>query len=433
MIKDLLLLSCRSPFLDDDKIYPPLANLYLQSAIKRTNPQVNVTVSEDYDSQDNKRFDGFDAIGVSVMTPQREEARRLLKTIKGLRPEAKTIVGGPHVKFYLDDVVNDNWDFIVVGDGERTINRIVEGKANRLTYDSITPFEFSLWATKPARLENGKFLESFSYKLGGKKATTMMTSRGCPESCAFCEDAKTAIRRTPFDLLVEEVSDIKSLGYQAVYIFDDIFALNPKQTEPIARLLKRNDLVYRCNGQARVMTKEFMKMLKETGCAEIAFGAESGSQTILDNVKKRTTVKQNYQFVKWCKEFEIRCKAFLMIGLPGETAQTITETEEFIQKAELDDFQLAIYYPFKGTQIRTDIESGKPIDLSFEREGLGAYGQKGGRTEGIVRTSQLDQADLIYHRNRLVRIYSPKSHTPGFNNRFFEASEINYQNWLVPK
>ena len=114
-----------------------------------------------------------------------------------------------------------------------------------------------------------------------------------------------------------------------------------------------------------------------------------------------------------------------MIGLPGETINTIRDTEDFIKNSGIDDFQLAIYYPFAGTQIRDSIDRGDNfVDIKFEGEGLGAYGQKGGKTESVVCTSALSSQQLMEERDRLVKTYKPRSHSQ-MNDGFFEAHMNN--------
>jgi len=409
------LISCRSPYIDSDKVYPPLANLYLHQAIKTKVPEAEVEVTDEYYLDDPSWLIDLDYLGVSIMTPQRAEAQRVLKFVKEQSPQTKVIAGGPHVKHYLDDVVKEDWDFVVPLDGIRPIVQILNGKQERVINDFIPLREYPTEWVKPNRMDNQEFLNGFTYTLNGRRATTMLTAQGCPMACTFCEDAKTIGRWTPLDLIKEELDDIVSLGYKAVYLFDDLFAIAMPKVKPIAEELKKRDLIYRCNGQANFFTRwgeDFAKLLSDTGCVEIAFGHESGSQKILDNVDKRTKVEQNYQSVEFARKHGIKVKSFLMIGLPGETYETIRQTEDFIKTARPDDFQLAIYYPYKGTQIRDAIDKGQSgFDLMFQGEGLGAYGQKGGVSEATVRTSELSQEDLLRERDRLLDIYRPKSHS----------------------
>lgn len=421
-LQNIVLLACRSPFLDNDKVYPPLANLYLHSIIKKTHPNTQVTIMDDYDLEDPSWLRHVDGVGVSIMTPQRTEASRILEFVKTNKPEIPVFAGGPHVKYYLTDLAIEPWDHLVPNDGERTISKIIDGTPWRVLDDKISIKDYAAHAVKPARRENETFLRSYNYTLNGRDSTTMLTARGCPEQCTFCEDAMTSVRWTPFDLIKEELDDIKNLGYSGVYIFDDIFAIAQKKVRPIAEELGRRDLIYRCNGQARHFNEDFAQMLSSTGCVEIAFGAESGSQKILDNIRKRTTVEQNYRFVELCNQYGIRCKAFLMLGLPGENAETIAATENFIKNSGIQDFQLSIYYPYKGTQIRDAIERGEQgFDLRFNGEGLGAYGQKGGSTEAVVRTEALSTEDLLRERDRLVQTYRPQSHKEKWTDKFFDT------------
>ena len=421
-----LLVSLRSPFLDSDRVYPALANLYLKSAMEVEGLEAVVT-----DDWTHESLSRFSHIGVSIMTPQRDLAADFIQTVKKWHPEIVTIAGGPHAQFYTGELRNQDWDYIVRGDGERLLPQIVKGELPlpdaRVSQDKLSRQELALMPP-PDRLGTAEYLKQFNYVLQGRNSTTMLTARGCPEQCTFCEDAMTQVRRTPIEKIQQELDDIVKLGYGGVYIFDDIFALAPKVTEPICEELDRRDLIYRCNGQARMMTEPFMEMLANTGCVEIAFGAESGSQKILDNIRKRTTVEQNYKFVDWAHKNGINLKLFILLGLPGEDRQTLQETEKFIQYAQPADAQVAIYYPYKGTQIRDAIDANKStVDLTFEGEGLGAYGQKGGQTESVVRTEALSSQELHEFRDYLVNTYRPKSHSAMLTNQrreedaFFEG------------
>jgi len=394
------LVNPRSEFLEDDKIHVPLANLYLHAQLKRAGIRARVT--DNYSLEDTSWIGRSDFIGISALTPQRDEARRIAKLVKE-RSDAWTILGGYYPRNNLIDAQNGPFDFIVPRDGERAIVWITEGAGDKVNMDEIKPEMYKAVVIKPERLENEGFLRSFKFKLNGKPATSLLTARGCSGKCTFCEESGTSVRRTPLNILFEEIDDIKKLGYEGVYIFDDIFALSEGYTRPIAEELKRQDLIYRCNGRANMQNEGLLKLLADTGCAEIAFGAESGSQKILDNVRKGTTVRQNYEFVKNAHKYGMKVKAFLMLGLPGENLETMGETEKFIRDSGVDGFQLSIFYPYTGTRIRRSIDKGQDIDLKIEGEGIGAYGQKNGKSDGVVSTSTLSRSDLVEHRDRIRR------------------------------
>jgi radical SAM superfamily enzyme YgiQ (UPF0313 family) len=164
-------------------------------------------------------------------------------------------------------------------------------------------------------------------------------------------------------------------------------------------------------------------LLADNGCVEIAFGTESGSQKILDNIRKRTTVQQNYDSILAAKEVGIRVKSFILLGLPGEDWDTLAATEQLLKDTRPDDIQFAIYYPYKGTQARAAMDAGADIDLFMEQEGSGAYGKKGGKTEANCRTKALSSNDLLEFRDYLVREYKPKSHGHFFDTHLAEEQK----------
>lgn len=417
----------RSPYLDDDKVYPPLGLLYLKSYLDQYN--IRVLVDDDFDFVNLNKYETYDLFGASVMTPQRAASNEFLNFCKE-KYKKDVIIGGPHALHYLKDVKEEKWDYIVPGDGFKSLLKIMTGNASRIEVNPLTKAEWQN-LPRPDRTSDQaiNLLLKYHYTLDGIKATTMLTATGCPEECKFCEDSRTAVRWSSLENIKLELDDIINLGYKGIYIFDDLFAIALKMIRPICDEIQKRGMIYRCNGQARYFNEEFANLLSATGCKEIAFGAESGSQTILDNIRKRTTVEQNYEFVRLCKQYKIKCKAFLMIGLPGETYETIALTEKFIKEAELEDFQLSVYYPYKGTSIRDEIEEkGKSAGIYFEREGLGAYGQGGGNTEAVVRTEALTSKELLKERDRLVNTYRPKSHKQKWT--FFDEHIIRRGNIL---
>ncbi|MFH0732468.1 MAG: radical SAM protein [Candidatus Omnitrophota bacterium] len=420
-LKSILLLTCKSPYLDDPRVHAPMGVLYLDAAVKRDLPHVKVEIDDDYDLTDAglRRFEGFDAIGVSIMTPQRKEATAILNSVKSVWPKKVMIAGGPHVTYYTDDVAKETWDYMVKGDGERDIVKILKGEAkDRILDDILMRKELEL-IPKPDRIGRKDFLARHRYELRpGLKSTILIVGRGCPLACNFCASARSTTRWHSVDLAARELADIKTLGYEAFYIPDDMFAINLAMIKPYLDVIKESGLLFRCNAHAKFMNDKLAAALKDAGCCEMAFGAESGSQKILDAINKKTSVQQNYDFIRIAKNYGIGVKAYMMLGLPGEDHKTISETEEFIRKSidifGLDDFQLAIYYPYKGTAIRKAMDQNKDIDLQFLGEGLGAHTHGQGLAEARVRTKALSAEDLLRERTMLIKKYQPKSHMPAW-------------------
>jgi dTDP-4-dehydrorhamnose reductase len=427
--KKVLLISLRSPFLDNDRIYPPLGLLYLATYINNAGHEVDIEDAfGDIEYQRVSDYLQYDVIGVSIMTPQKEQARNILEKLKNINSGKKQIfvAGGPHANFYTTDLEKEGWDYIVKGDGEKLLLDIIEEKAQtRILYNPLTREEYNNLPTLD-RLRYRNFFEDYVHTFGevGKRATTFLSGKGCPMGCTFCENARTPIKRTPIEKAKKEFDQIQRMGFNALYIIDDLFTLSIDNVKPYAEELKKRGIIYKCNGHAKFMNKEFADLLKETGCVEVGFGIESGSQKILDKINKQTTVEQNYNFVKLMKKRGIRVRGFFMIGLPGETYETIKETEEFIKTSGLDDFQITVYAPYKGTAIRDNIDRGIiEEELFIEGEPL-LYATKGGGSESKVRTPELSSEEILKERNRIVETYKPASHKIGRDDPEFYKTKL---------
>jgi len=338
------------------------------------------------------------------VTPQKSEAETILKEVKELFPSKKVIIGGPHAVFYADDCVTLDYDHIVVGDGEKAIIDILSGQGKRIINKNLSASEMNLM---PLPFRSNDFLSKYQYSLNGLKTTTMITSRGCPFNCGFCEHAKTKVRYYDPVRIEKELAQTTELGYGAVMFFDDLFAVNQKRVDGLCEVIKLFGIKFRCFGHVKCMTPEIAESLAEAGCVETGVGMESGSQKILNTVKFPTpTIKESYEYIKICHSSGIRVKAFFMLGLPGETRETIKETEKFIANSGIDDFDLAIYYPYKGTRIRNQIGE---YDLFFdEGDAVGYYKGKLGNAEAVVRTSALSAEEIKNERERIFKRYKRK-------------------------
>ncbi|MFA5272176.1 MAG: radical SAM protein, partial [Candidatus Omnitrophota bacterium] len=202
---------------------------------------------------------------------------------------------------------------------------------------------------------------------------------------------------------------------------NDIFTLTFKRVEELTNEIVKYGVYYRCFGHSRKMTEQMASILSNSGCIETGFGAESGSQKILDTVGKRTTVEDNKRYIVICNKLGIRVKAFLMIGLPGENMETVKKTEGFIEfllsksfrnrfgKMITNDFDLGIYFPYKGTHIRDSIDMNKKeYDLFFMNNPdahQGFYKGRKGKAEGTVATSKISCHEIADIQKGLLSKY----------------------------
>lgn len=407
--RKLLLIALRNPFLDNDRVMPPLGVMSLHSLL--IHHGINSELEIDFKTDQMESYKEFTHFGISCMTPEKEAAYDLLRKIKAKYPDKKVIIGGPHPQRYLQDCEKEPFDHIVLGDGEKALLAIMNAtesrKADRILSMPVTEEEMN---TYPLPYRGKEFLSQYRFMIQGVPASTVLTSKGCPMACAFCEDAGTKVRYYSPRFVGDQIPQIKEAGFKGVMFFDDLFAISIKRLSALAEEIVKHDVVYRCFGHAKIMTDEMAKLLADTGCIEIGYGAESGSQKILDVVNKRTTVRQNYDFVEICNRHGIKVKAFVIVGLPGESRETVEETRKFLEflmsgtflnrmgQRVTNDFDVTVYFPYKGTKIRDSIDAGKSdydLSLTCETETmLGVYKGKNGSSDVAVRTGALTAEDI---------------------------------------
>ncbi|NIA06539.1 MAG: radical SAM protein [Actinobacteria bacterium] len=395
----LLIIVPQSTYLDDNFVFPPLGAMALKAHLDQAG--IPCDLEDRFDQ--SKDYAPYSHFGYSVITPNYPEALRIRGILQQSCPQSRHIIGGPHVANY--DVAPDGWDCIVRGDGQIPLERFVQGDPRKV-YKRCDCLVQAQDLLAPWR-ENG-FLQKYHYQLcGSYRTTTIMSAYGCPMSCAFCESARTKVRLKPVGLVEQELHDCLDCGFEAIMFFDDIFAINKKRVAEMTSLLAPLPLHFRCFVHARNFDDEMAHMLADAGCVEIGYGAEHAHQRILDNVNKKTTVQANYDVITTAHRHGIRVKSFLMVGLPGEDHETLAALEEFIATSGVDDFDLGIYYPYRGTHIRDHIDQ---YDLQLEAlDGtLGFYKGKDGQAECCVRTSQLSSQDIRRAKNTLYRQYNKR-------------------------
>ncbi len=456
--KKVLLTTLRSPFLDSQYVFPYLGILYLLAVaekigmrIKYLKPETanlserdfrdhDLFFTESIELENLKQYKNFDLLGISCMTPQGDQAYQLRRQFKKLSPETIMMIGGPHAKHYLEGCLEEKFDIIITGDGERVFEELLAGdisklqnrlseksSANTLVFnDSLTEKEMNEY---PVPLRHKEYLQQYSYLLDNKNATTLVNSRGCPMGCSFCEDRRTKGRWYTPEHFRKEVENIIELGYKAIMIFDDLFAISLKRLKPYAEILhefhQKTGLVFRCFGHAKIMSQqpEIATCLAGSGCVEIGFGAESASQEIIDNASKGIKVEEMRILIERSIAAGLAVKAFFMVGLPGETQRTFAESYDFVKAyrekyPDKFDFDMAIFFPYRGTVIgdvarlaagqtmtvdkirvdRTYFNIRPSRDVSWQeidRGLLGAYKKKSGASDAVMETYDWKKEQIL--------------------------------------
>jgi radical SAM superfamily enzyme YgiQ (UPF0313 family) len=203
-----------------------------------------------------------------------------------------------------------------------------------------------------------KHLNIKDYFLGSSlhPEVQIFTGRGCPFLCTFCSWPQTLMGRkyrvrSILNVLDELEWIQENLNVKEVFFEDDTFTIDKKRVLEFCEEYKRRDLevIWSCNARADLDYKT-MKEMKDANCRLLIVGYESGSDEILRNIKKGITVKQLKLFAKNARKAGLLIHGDFMIGLPGETRETIKKTKNIIKELKPDILQVSVATPFPGTE-----------------------------------------------------------------------------------
>ncbi|MDT8287035.1 MAG: radical SAM protein, partial [Elusimicrobiales bacterium] len=184
---------------------------------------------------------------------------------------------------------------------------------------------------------------------------SMETSRGCFGRCVYCNKNIFGHKfrfKTPARV-VDEMEHILGLGFREIHIVDDGFTTDLKRAAAICEEILRRGLSFPwyVRGGVRVdrVTPELLRLMKRAGCYRIPYGIESGDQGILNRARKGITVEQVRDAVRWARRAGMIIDGYFMIGLPGETEETIGKTLALAKELPLDYAKFALTVPLPGT------------------------------------------------------------------------------------
>jgi len=184
--------------------------------------------------------------------------------------------------------------------------------------------------------------------------TFIVTSRGCPAGCKFCikhVSYQTSVRVRSPQLILEELKVLSDLGIHNVHMYADLFTVNRQQVVDLCNLILESDLKVRwtCNSRVDYVDEEMLKLMGQAGCWYISWGIESANELILKRIRKGYRKEQAFKALKWSKAAGINNWGYFIIGLPGETEESIQETIAYAKKLPLDIALFHIAAPYPGT------------------------------------------------------------------------------------
>jgi radical SAM superfamily enzyme YgiQ (UPF0313 family) len=386
----LVLIVPPSPWLISDTDLPSLGILYISSYIKSHGYEVDVCDLSGMEEKDWKIPIG-DVYGITGTSPNFPQIEKIAELLRSRDNKSIIVVGGSHATTLPEHILNNTHaDICVIGEGEETMLEIMQN-VNRWNFDSSLHVRGTQYKRSIAIIKNGprpliKHLDSlpfpdvssidfyrympsktFKYILGSCRESTIIMSRGCTFNCSFCASStiwKRTVRcRDPKEVVREMDYMHDKYDIKLFYFVDDTFAINKSKIVDLCQELSSKKYYrWHCLNRVDCCSDEIISLMKKSGCVGMVFGFESGSNEILEKVNKKVTVSQMYEAIKIVKKHDLKIRGQLIVGLPGETEQTVEETANFIRNArEVDAFGIHLFQPFPGCDVWNN-----PLKYNYE-------------------------------------------------------------------
>ena len=357
---------------------PPIGLMYLAAVLQKKGYSVEIFDAEARNMEFQETINSIlnkkpDIVGMTATTPLFDSCIKIAEKLKEVNSNIKIVLGGPHITALPKESLSfKSVDFVIMGEGEYTMLELVETIEKKGDFSKIKGVGYKEKDKNilnpvrelitnldelpfPARdlIENNLYLKMYT----GKQYTLIVTTRGCPYSCTFCDSAVTFGHRARFRSAQNVIDEIKGIidryGIRDITFTDDTFTLDKKRTIEICKKIIENklDISFICSSRANTIDEERLSWLKKAGCWQITFGLESGDNDILKMMKKGITVEQARQAIQLTKKFGIGTHASFIIGSPGDNLQTINKTIEFAKELDTDYAQFSIATPFPGTEM----------------------------------------------------------------------------------
>lgn len=323
---------------------------------------------------------------------------RLLEIINFIHSQhslrhTKIVLGGPDVRYNVENYLRAGADICVIGEGEETFLELCEAYQipNNPWLDHIAGIAYLnihkeiFYTTEREKLKDidllpmphreaidmHKYLKVWK-EHHGASAMSISTQRGCPYTCRWCSTAVygQSYRRRSVENVVAEMKLLKEqYAPDTLWFVDDVFTVSHKWLSAFRDELQKQGIYipFECITRADRLTGEVIKVLKEAGCYRVWIGAESGSQAVIDRMDRRVKVSQVREMLLAAKAEGIETGTFIMLGYPGETEEDILETIHHLTQSDPDNFTITIAYPIKGTGLYEETLSTHTTSLPWNQ------------------------------------------------------------------
>lgn len=339
-------------------------------------------------------------VGITSTTITMDNVGNIAREIKKILPAIKVVVGGPHVTALPEETLEKfPWiDICIIGEGDETLLEVlsfydnnegqiedIDGIAFRDKNGKVivTPrrnfianldtLPLPAWDILPPL---NKFYTPPGDSINRMPAVGLVTSRGCPGKCIFCDNTTFGrkFRYYNTDYLLRMIRELVEVyGVKEIYFMDDYFMASKKRLIDICNaLIDANfDLTWTCTGRiSKAVDKELLSLMKRAGCWQICYGIESGSQEILNNIQKGIDLASVRECIEKTRRAGLAVKGFFMLGNFGETEETVKATIDIIIELPLTDFHMCYFVPFPGAEAYKTADKYGRFDKTWRNANL---------------------------------------------------------------
>jgi len=321
--------------------------------------------------------------GITATTEMIGPAVSMARELKKRAPGMTILIGGPHISAAPEETMKRYGEFDVafIGESEKTLpeyldcasgGRDISGvkgimirSEEGLRYTGKRDFvaamdevPFPAWDLLP---DITKHYQPAVTNYKRLPYTSLVTSRGCPGQCIFCDRSVFGNRVRAFsaEYIIKMIKTLmKDYGVREVCFYDDNFLLLKDRLKKFCRLLKEEklDLIWSCSARIDTVDKKTLDLIRKAGCWQIGYGIESGSDDILKLMKKNITVNRISDIIGASKEAGLLIRGYFILGNPGETRESLKATLGLMKKLPLDDLLVEYMTPYPGCELYDDIE-----------------------------------------------------------------------------
>lgn len=359
-----------------------------------------------------------DVVGITATTPFYHISANLAEGLKERNKDTKIVIGGPHITVLKDRVFKNCFDYAFIGEADNSWAEFLQtieaggdvSKVKGILYREDGTVKFtgqfeSIADVNSIPLPARHLLNNENYRLGTlkgeKRFTSIMTVRGCPYNCIFCSTkvfGKDTRRREPRKV-VEEMKECIS-GYKTEHFMflDDTLTLNREHISDICDLIieEKLGITFEGSTRANLVDEEIIKKMANAGLVRLSFGLESVDETVRKLMKKQVPLESYVTANNITNRYGIETLNSCMIGLPGETEDSIRKTLRFLREhREIKQANISIAVPYPGTELYEMAKKGEN-GIRLETEDFSKYRRY---NAAVMSVGNFSPNDLIRIQN----------------------------------